>query len=68
MRRKSHTRAYEVTMTVHLVPWANVNDVKSLIEDLQWVGGCRDPGEATFESLTPSEIRIKRNKLKDRKP
>ena len=67
MSREPRTRAYEVTMTVHLVPWATVDDVKSLVRELDWVGGCRHPDDAAFYSLTPSEVRVKRQKLKDKK-
>lgn len=69
MSLEPHTRAYEVTLTVHLVANANVNTVHDLIADLEWVGGCREYGvDPAFHSLTTSEVRVKRQKLKDKKP
>ena len=67
MSSEPHTRAYEVTMTVHLTHWASIDDVRSLIADLEWVGRCRHPEDAAFFCLTPSEVKVKRQKLKDRR-
>ncbi len=67
MARK-HTRAYQVTMTVHVNEDARIFDVRSLLEDLTWVGGCRDPEtDPGFYSLTPSKINILRLKSLDKK-
>ena len=68
MTRDNHTRAYTVTMTVHLVPWASIPDVHSLVHDLEWVGRCRDPEDAAFFCLTPSEVKVSRQRLKDKAP
>ena len=54
-------------MVVHAVEDATSADVKSLIYDLAWVGGCRDPDtDPAFYSMAPSSIVIKRLKEKDR--
>lgn len=66
--RGNNTRAYEITMIVHASHDATINDVRSVLEDLSWVGGCRDhledPG---FDGLEPSQVKIKRMKEKDKK-
>lgn len=55
-------------MTVHAASDATAETVKSLIHDLSWVGGCRDPeSDPGFESLAPSNITIKRCREKDRR-
>lgn len=65
---KVNTRAYEVTMIVHAAPDATAVDAVSLIHDLTWVGGCRDPeNDPAFDGLKPSKIRIKRREDLDRK-
>lgn len=65
---KRHTRAYQVTMTVHAAEDATKDTVKSLVQDLSWVGGCRDPEtDPGFKSMSPSSIVIKRLKEKDRR-
>lgn len=64
--RQAHTKAYTVTMTVRAPQDATAETIKSLIRDLEWVGGCRDPDEPAFSSLTPTNINVKRAKEKDK--
>ena len=65
--KKFHVRAYQVTMIVHAAENATTGSVRSLIEDLSWVGGCRDPEtDPAFESMTPSSVIIKRRQDLDR--
>ena len=64
---KRHVRAYQITMTVHAAADATVDTIKSLVRDLEWVGGCRDPhNDPAFDGMTPSNIIIKRQKELDR--
>ena len=64
---KDRPRAYEVRMIVHAAPNATVESVRSLMHDLSWVGGCRDPDEdPAFDSMEPSKIEIKRRKDLDK--
>lgn len=56
-------RAYRV----YADPHANIDDVKSLLADLTWIGGCRDPDEPAFCSLQPRKVRVTRAKELDLK-
>lgn len=62
-----HTRAYTVTMTVRARSDANISTVHSLINDLEWVGGCRDREDPAFSSLEVVQVQVKRNKDKDKR-
>lgn len=63
---KRRPRAYQVILTVHAHRNANIDTVRSLIHDLEWVGGCRDPDSPDFASLEVSAVKIHRAKEKDR--
>ncbi len=63
---RRNTRAYVVSMIVYADRDATVDDVKSLIYDLTWVGGCRDPGSPAFDSLQPSKAKVSRAKVLDK--
>ena len=62
-----NTRAYTVTMTVYAAPDATIADVKSLLQDLTWVGGCLDPDDPRFDGLEPKNVTVKRAQKLDRK-
>lgn len=62
-----HTRAYTVTMTVRARSDANMETVRSLVDDLEWVGGCRERDDPAFASLKVVSMQIKRNKDKDKR-
>lgn len=55
-------------MIVYAPADATIETVKDLIGDLSWVGGCRNPNDIQFESLTPSNVRVSRAKALDLHP
>lgn len=65
MRR--NTRAYEVSMIVYAAADADISSVKDVLNDLTWVGGCRDPeNDPGFDGLLPSKVQVKRRRDLDR--
>lgn len=53
-------------MVVYARSDATVETVKSLLRDLGWVGGCRDPEDPAFESLDVIAPKVSRAKHLDR--
>lgn len=64
---KSNTRCYEVSMTVYADADATAEDVKLLVRDLSWTGGCYSTDDPRFYCLDVKELRIKRAAERDRK-
>ena len=64
---KSNTRCYEVTMTVYADADATIADVKDMVTDLAWVGGCHHDSDPRFYCLDVKHLRIKRAAERDRK-
>lgn len=68
MAGKHRPRAYTVSMFVYAPADATIETVRSLLMDLQWVGGCRDPeNDPAFDSLKVGHVQISRAKLMDKK-
>lgn len=67
-KTKANTRCYEITMTVYADADATVPDIRSLLGDLEWTGGCYGPTDARFYCLDVADLRVKRAAPKDRAP
>lgn len=66
-KTSQNTRCYQVTMTVFADADAVMADVKDMVTDVSWAGGCHSPDDPRFYCLDVKNLRVKRDAARDRK-